>query len=91
MTLYAGLLGLGSDLSVAELARMVTPVAAESGTTVVLTICRSHSWGRFGKAMLLAGAAGPLSGSTSGWREEVAELVELRGEYRDARRTAPET
>ena len=38
VTLYAGLLGLGSDLSVAELSRMVTPVAADSLGQMVLRI-----------------------------------------------------
>ena len=38
VTLYAGLLGLGSDLSVAELTRMVTPVAADSLGQMVLRI-----------------------------------------------------
>jgi TnpA family transposase len=38
VTLYAALLGLGSDLSVAELARMVTPVAADSLGQMVLRI-----------------------------------------------------
>ena len=38
VTLYAGLLGLGSDLSVAELARMVPSVAADSLGQMVLKI-----------------------------------------------------
>jgi TnpA family transposase len=38
VTLYAGLLGLGSDLSVAELARMVVPIAADSLGQMVLRI-----------------------------------------------------
>jgi hypothetical protein len=38
VTLYAGLLGLGSDLSVAELTRMVAPVAADSLGQMVLRI-----------------------------------------------------
>ncbi len=38
VTLYAGLLGLGSDLSVAELTRMVTPIAADSLGQMVLRI-----------------------------------------------------
>jgi TnpA family transposase len=38
VTLYAALLSLGSDLSVAELTRMVTPVAADSLGQMVLRI-----------------------------------------------------
>ena len=38
VTLYAGLLGLGSDLSVAELARMVPSIAADSLGQMVLKI-----------------------------------------------------
>ena len=38
VTLYAGLIGLGSDLSAAELVRMVTPLAADSLGQMVLRI-----------------------------------------------------
>jgi TnpA family transposase len=38
VTLYAGLLGLGSDLSMAELTRMVAPIAADSLGQMVLRI-----------------------------------------------------